>query len=57
MRRKEDAHTTLLPLIQLVGMPPGLHYDHAPELITGQFGKTVQKYWVRCTTTEPHSSW
>ena len=55
--QKQDVHTTLLPLIELVGIPLGIHCDRAPELIAGRFGKLLQKYRIRRTTTESHSPW
>ena len=57
LHSKKDVHNTLLPLIELVGIPAGMHCDRAPELITGRFGKLLQKYRIRRTTTESHSPW
>ena len=54
---KRDVHHTLLPLIELVGIPSGIHCDRAPELISGRFGRLLQKYRIRRTTTEPNSPW
>ena len=57
LRKKEDAHTSLLPIIQLSGIPEGMHYDRAPELIQGQFRSLLARYWIRMTTTESNSPW
>ena len=57
MKKKEDAHLTLLPLIKLAGIPQGLHFDRAPELIKGQFRSLLSRYRIRQTTTEPYPPW
>ena len=55
LKRKEDSHTTLLPLFTLAGIPSTMHSDRAPDLIAGTFGRILQKYRVRRTTTEPNT--
>ena len=57
LRKKEEVHTTLLPLIELAGIPSGIHSDRAPELIKGQFCSLLSKYRIRSTTTESNSPW
>ena len=57
LKSKKHAHTTLLPLIELSGIPSGMHSDRAPELVKGQFSALLQKYRIRQTTTEPNSPW
>ena len=39
---KKELHNTLLTLIELVGIPSGIHCDLFPELITARFGKSLQ---------------
>ena len=55
LKRKEDSHTTLLPLFTLAGIPSTMHSDRAPDLVSGTFGRILQKYRVRRTTTEPNT--
>ena len=55
LKSKKDAHNTLLPLIEIAGMPSGMHSDRAPELVKGHFSSLLQKYRIRQTTTEPNS--
>ena len=57
MKKKEDAHLTLLPLIKLAGIPQGLHFDRAPELIKGRFRSLLSRYRILQTTTEPYPPW
>ena len=57
LRKKEDAHTTLLPLIELAGIPQGLDSDRAPKLIRGKFSSLLARYRIRQKTTESHSPW
>ena len=57
LRKNEDAHTTLLPLIELAGIPHGMHSDRAPEVIRGKFSFLLARYRIRQTTTESHSPW
>ena len=57
LRSKSDAHTTLIPLLELTGLPSGVHSDRAPELINGQFSNLLRKYRIRQSTTEAKSPW
>ena len=57
LKSKKDVHITLLPLIELVGIPSGTHSDRAPELISGRFGTLLQTYRICRTTTESDSPW
>jgi len=57
LRKKEDVHTTLPPLIELAGIPNGMHSDRAPELIKGRFSALLSRYRIRQTTTESSSPW
>ena len=54
LKRKQEVHTTLLPLFELAGIPSGMHSNRVPELITGSFASVLQKYKIRGTTTEPN---
>ena len=57
LKSKSDAHTTLIPLLELAGMPSKIHSDRAPELISGRFGDLLRKYRIRQSTTEANSPW
>jgi hypothetical protein len=57
MRRKGDAHHTLLELIQDVGIPAAIHCDGARELQLGKWRDTCNDYGIRLTSTEPYSPW
>ena len=55
LKRKQEVHTTLLPLFELAEIPSRIHSDRAPELITGFFARILQKYIIRRTITEPNT--
>ena len=57
MKTKGDAHTTLIPLLELAGMPSSMHSDRAPELITGKFRELLNKYRIRQSMAEAKSPW
>ena len=48
-------HTTLLPLFIVAAISSSMHSDRVPDLIADTFGQILQKYRVRCTTTEPNT--
>ena len=55
LKKKMDAHKTLLPLFELTRIPSGMHSDRAPELITGTFGHVLQNYRIKRSTTKPNT--
>jgi len=57
LQSKKDSHMTLIPLIELAGIPSGMHSDRAPDLISGQFSSLLKKYRIRQTTVESNSPW
>jgi hypothetical protein len=57
MDSKSQSPASLQSFIQLVGVPPSLHSDNAPEFLAGDFKKKCRKYDIRQTSTEPHSPW
>ena len=48
---------SLQTLIHLVGIPPSLHSDNAPEFVQGNFRKRCRRYDIHQTATEPYSPW
>ena len=57
LKSKRDSHTTLLPLLDVAGLPSQIHSDRAPDLIAGQFSQLLRKYRIRHTTVESNSPW
>ena len=57
LKHKRDSHTTVLPLLEMAGIPSGMHSDRAPDLISGQYGSLMKKYRIRHTTVESNSPW
>ena len=57
LKSKRDSHTTLIPLIEMAGIPSGMHSDRAPDLIAGKYRSILQKYRIRSTTVESNSPW
>ena len=48
---------SLQTLIHLVGIPPSLHSDNAPEFVQGNFRIHCRQYNIQQTATEPYSPW
>ena len=57
LRSKKDSHLTLIPLIEMAGIPSGMHSDRAPDLIYGKYSSLLRKYRIRQTTVESNSPW
>jgi len=57
MHRKSEAPDALLMFMQEIGIPSELHSDDAKELVEGRMKKTLKKFWVKPTQSEPYSSW
>ena len=55
MENKSQAHNTLANFIHEIGIPRELHSDNAPELISGEMKKKLNKYEIYTTTTEPYT--
>ena len=55
LQSKKDSHMTLIPLLELAGIPSGMHSDRAPDLISGQYSSLLKKYRIRQTTVESNS--
>ena len=53
----QECSNSLQTLIHLVGIPPSLHSDNAPEFVQGDFKKKCQKFDIQQSATEPHSPW
>ncbi len=57
LKSKGESHTTLIPLLEVAGLPSRIHSDRAPDLISGKFSKLLQKYRIRQSTVETNSPW
>ncbi len=57
MKKKSDAPSTLLELIQDIGIPSAIHTDGAKELQYGKCCDVCQEYGIKQTVTEPYSPW
>ena len=53
----QECSNSLQTLIHLVGIPPSLHSDNAPEFVQGDFKKICRKFDIQQSATEPHSPW
>ena len=53
----QECSGSLQTLIHLVGIPPSLHSDNAPEFVQGNFRKRCRRYDIHQTATEPYSPW
>ena len=53
----QECSNSLQTLIHLVGIPPSLHSDNAPEFVQGDFKKKCQKFGIQQSATETHSPW
>ena len=47
----------MIPLIEMAGIPSGMHADRAPDLIAGNYSSLLKKYRIRQTTVESNSPW
>ena len=47
LKKKEDAYTTLLLLIELAGIRHEIHSDRVPELVRGKFSSLLSRYRMR----------
>jgi hypothetical protein len=57
MKRKSEAASTLIQLIQDIGIPSHIHTDGARELQYGKWRDVCQEYGIKQTITEPYSPW
>ena len=57
LKSKREAHSTLIPLLEVAGLPSKMHSDRAPDLIAGNFRNLLQKYRIRQSTVETNSPW
>jgi hypothetical protein len=57
MQRESEAHNVLIKFIQHVGIPSELHTDGSKVQTKGEWLKTVKKYHIKSTETEPHAPW
>jgi len=57
LKKKADAHHSLVKFIQDVGIPKTLLTDNAPEETRGEWARVVRKYHIKPRTTEPASPW
>ena len=48
---------TIIPLLEVAGLPPKIHSDRAPGIIAGKFGQLLQKYGIQQSTVETNSPW
>ena len=48
---------TLIPLLEVAGLPSQIHSDRAPNLIAGKFSQLLHKYRIRQSTVEIDSPW
>ena len=53
----QECSNSLQSLIHLIGIPPLLHSDNAPEFVQGEFKKKCRKFDNHQTVTEPYSLW
>lgn len=56
MKRKGDAHHSLVQFIQDVGFPK-IILNCAPEEMLGEWGRVMKKYHIKPKMTEPASPW
>jgi hypothetical protein len=52
-----ECASTLKTMIELVGIPPALHSDNAPEFLRGEFKRKCRHFDIRQTSTEANSPW
>ena len=46
---------TLIPLLELAGLPFQIHSDRAPNIVGGKFSQLLRKYRIRQSTVETNS--
>ena len=57
MKRKGEAHETLLLLFHCDGVPPSKIADNPKEQILGEFKRKLNEANCNLRQTEPHSPW
>jgi hypothetical protein len=57
MQKESEASNALVEFIQHVGIPSALHTDGSKVQTKGDWLKTVKRYHIKSTETEPHSPW
>jgi hypothetical protein len=57
MQKESEANNALVEFIQHVGIPSALHTDGSRVQTKGDWLKTVKRYHIKSTETEPHSPW
>jgi hypothetical protein len=57
MKKKSDAGSALLELLQDIGIPSALHTDGAKELNQGRWKSVCEEFGIKQTLTEPYSPW
>jgi hypothetical protein len=57
MRKKSEAGSALLELIQDIGIPSVIHTDGAKELTQGKWKNICDDFGIKQTITEPYSPW
>jgi len=57
MKKKSDAGSALLELLQDIGIPSALHTDGAKELNQGKWKSVCEEFGIKQTLTEPYSPW
>ena len=54
---QEETSHSLRSFIELIGLPEALHSDNRNNLRTGKFKKTLRKFDIWSSFTEPKSPW
>ena len=54
---QEETSHSLRSFIELIGLPVALHSDNINNLRTGKFKKTLRKFGIWSSFTEPKSPW
>ena len=54
---QEETSHSLRSFIEIVGLPASLHSDNHNNLMEGLFTKTLSKFGIWSTFTEPKSPW
>jgi hypothetical protein len=57
MRKKSEAGSALLELIQDIGISSVIHTDGAKELTQGKWKNICDDFGIKQTITEPYSPW
>ena len=48
---------TIIPLLEVAGLPSLIHSDRAPDIIAGKFSQLLRKYRIRQSIVEINSPW